>query len=222
MGILPNSYDVGLAKPPQREATFRRNVVRDSGTVPTPRKTPLGGFHGIGIGVIGGVGNVVEANEVTGSARYGIVVVPAIDREGPWVPANNRIAGNHVSGSGIADIAMSAGSGTGNCFAANIAAVLDPPDLGARCPAEGAGSQQAAATLALPPPQLDRDLPPAPPYRTMPVPGKQASMPADARAESVADLAWLVIPAALVVVGLAALGLLFRRRRGGPVSPSRG
>src|SRR5262245_54423877 len=81
VGILPNPYDVGLEPPPQREATFRRNVVRDSGTAATPRQTPLGGFEGVGIGVIGGVGDVIEANDVTGSARYGIVVVQAIDRD---------------------------------------------------------------------------------------------------------------------------------------------
>src|SRR5687768_4332808 len=48
-GILPNSYEVGLEPPPQREAIFRGNKVIGSGSVPTPRRTPLGGFHGIGI-----------------------------------------------------------------------------------------------------------------------------------------------------------------------------
>ncbi|MCI0344294.1 MAG: right-handed parallel beta-helix repeat-containing protein, partial [Chloroflexi bacterium] len=114
-GILPNSFDVGLAAPPQREATFRRNLVSGSGTVPTPRRTPLGGFAGIGIGIAGGVDNHVEDNEVSGSARYGIAVFTTVDRESSWVPSDNRVTGNLVSGSGTADLALAAGSGAGNC-----------------------------------------------------------------------------------------------------------
>lgn len=209
VGILPNSYDVGLEPPPQREATFRRNVVLGSGTSATPMATPLGGFRGIGIGIVGGIGNVVEGNEVTGSARYGIAIVPAIDREMAWVPTNNRISGNRVSGSSVADLAVAAGSGAGNCFEGNAAGVLDPPDLAAACSEVGRGSDAVAAALALPPPQLLVNLPSAPPFGSMPPPAEQASLPV----ERPLDLTSVAIPAAVLAFGLAALAVLFWRRR---------
>jgi len=220
VGILPNSYDVALQPPPQRGATFRRNIVRGSGTATTPRNTPLGGFRGIGIGIIGGVGNQVEANEVSGSSRYGIVIVPAIDRAMVWVPTDNRVTGNRVSGSGTADLALAAGSGAGNCFEGNVAASLDPERLAVACPAQG-GSDAVATALSLPPQQLLDGLPAAPEFGEMPAPTAQPSLPV-ARA---GDLLPIAIPAALLALGLLALAILFLRRRSGPrsgVSPSRG
>jgi hypothetical protein len=221
VGILPNSYDVGLEPPPQRGATFRRNTVRGSGTAATPRATPLGGFRGIGIGIIGGVGNLVENNEVMGSSRYGIVLVPAIDRDATWVPADNRVAGNRVAGSAVADLALAAGSGAGNCFEGNAAVLVDPPDLATACSNDRRGGSAAvAAALALPPPQLLDGLPEAPAYADMPAPGEQTSLPVDRPA----DLLWLVIPAAVLALGVVGLVLFWRRRSeaGGGVSPSRG
>jgi len=219
VGILPNSYDVGLQTPPQRDATFRHNVVRDSGRVATPRATPLAGFHGVGIGIIGGVGNLVTDNEVTGSARYGIVVVPAIDRDAVWVPSDNRVTGNRVSGSAVADLALAAGSGAGNCFEGNTALLVDPQDLGT-CSAATGGSDAVAAALAQPPPQLLDGLPSAPSYADMPPPAEQSTLPVDRPV----DVLWL-IPAVVLALGIAGLGFLFRRRRStaaGGVSPSRG
>jgi hypothetical protein len=178
VGILPNSFDVGIpdSPPPQRDAIFRGNVVTGSGTLPVPRQTPLGGYHGIGIGLIGTVNDLVELNEVTGSTRYGIVVVSAVDFETTWVPSGNRITNNVASGSGTADLALAGGSGAGNCFEDNEAATLDPADLTAACSVEGGGSAAVAAELVKPPPELQDGLPPAPPYTEMPEPPQQESM----------------------------------------------
>ena len=176
VGILPNSFDVGLAPPPQRAATIRGNVVTGSGTVPVPRQTPLGGYLGIGIGLIGGIDDLVELNEVTASTTFGIVVVPAVDRETIWVPSGNRVENNDVSGSGTADLALAAGSGAGNCFQANRAATVDPADLAGTCSLEDAGSDAVAASLVRPPPDLLVGLPPAPSYTDMPAPPPQPSM----------------------------------------------
>jgi Right handed beta helix region len=176
VGILPNSFDVGLATPPQRAAIFRGNVVTWSGTVPVPRQTPLGGYHGIGIGLIGAVDDLVELNEVTGSTRFGIVVVTSVDRATSWVPSGNRVTDNVVSLSGTADLALAGGSGVGNCFEGNQAATLDPADLAAACSVEGGGSAAVAAELRRPPPQLQDGLPPAPPYTDMPEPPQQDTM----------------------------------------------
>jgi hypothetical protein len=218
IGILPNSYDVGLQQPPQREATFRRNVVRGTGTAATPRDTPLAGFHGVGIGIIGGVGNVIEGNEVTGSGRYGIVVVPAVDRQTTWVPSNNRISANKVSGSVVADLAVAAGSGPGNCFEGNTGSIVDPADLAAACSTTG-GSDAVAAELAQAPPVMLEGLPSAPPYASMPAPGEQPTLPG----ADDGGFSWLAIPAVLLALGIAGLLLVFRRRRERDlVSPSRG
>ena len=176
VGILPNSFEVGLAPPPQRDAIFRGNVVTGSGTVPVPQQTPLGGYHGIGIGLIGTVDDVVELNEVTGSTRYGIVVVSAVDLATSWVPTGNRITNNVVSGSGTADLALAGSSGAGNCFEDNEAASLDPADLATACSVEGGGSAAVAAELMRPPPELLEGLPPAPPYAEMPEPPQQETM----------------------------------------------
>ena len=177
VGILPNSFDVALAPPPQHGATFRGNVITGSGSVPVPRSTPLGGYHGIGIGLAGAVDDVVEQNEVTGSTRYGIVVMATVDRGTNWLPSGNRITNNVVSGSGTADLAIASGGGANNCFEAdNQATTMDPAGLAGTCVGEGQGSDAVAAALVRPPPELQEGLPVAPNYATMPEPLPQENM----------------------------------------------
>lgn len=196
VGILPNSFDVGLAAPPQRGATIRGNVVKGSGSVPVAQQTPLAGYTGIGIGLIGVVDDLVEQNEVTGSSRYGIVVVATVDRAANWVPSGNRVSNNDVSGSGRADIALAAGSGAGNCFDDIRAATFDPPDLLGICSVAGAGSEAVAAELMRSPPDLMSGLPPSPPYTDTPMPPQQDSMldlpPASTATSPVVGLVTLV------------------------------
>lgn len=210
-GILPNSYDVALEPPPQRETIFRRNVVRGSGSVPTPRETPLGGFEGIGIGIAGGVDNLVEANQVSGSTRYGIAVFGTVDQTSTWLPSGNRITGNTVSTSGTADLALAGGSGAGNCFERNQASVVEPPDLASPCSAEGEGSAAVMDELVQPPPVLLEGLPEAPRYSDMPAPATQPTMPAEQPGIGPAA-------AVLAIVAVAGVGILIRRRVGRPVA----
>lgn len=179
VGILPNSFEVGLEPPPQRSAIFRKNVVTATGTVPTPRQTPLGGFHGIGIGVLGGNDNTIDDNDVTGSTRYGIAVFTAIDFSTQWVPSSNRVTGNTVAGSGLADLALAAGAGAGNCFEGNTAAVVVPATIAGACSEAGGGDPAVADEIVLPPPEMLAGLPPAPDYFTMPAAPAQPTMPVD-------------------------------------------
>lgn len=230
VGILPNSFEVGLEPPPQRDAIFRRNVVIGTGSVPAPRATPLGGFHGIGIGVLGGVGNLVEDNEVSGSSRYGIAVFTAVDVERTWVPADNRVTGNTVSTSGIADLALAGGAGAGNCFEANEAGTTLPASL-AGCSIDGAGDAAVAAVLVLPPPWMLDGLPPAPDYAAMPVPVAQPTMPENGTPEptiretnqpdrdggAIALLAWVIVSGGIAFVLVVGVLLILRRGiRAGP------
>jgi hypothetical protein len=214
IGILPNSFEVGLEPPPQRDAIVRHNVVIGSGSVPTPRATPLGGYHGIGIGVAGGVGNVIEGNEVTGSARYGIAVFTAVDRETPWVSADNSIKSNQVSSSGLADLALAAGSGANNCFTGNTAAVTLPVDLAAACSVLGAGDPTVAGNLNVAPPRLLEGLPEAPSYATMPAPPVQQTMAVgDATMNDVVLYLAAAVVAGVALVTLLAFGFTRLRRR---------
>ena len=214
VGILPNSFDVGLQPPPQAGAVFRANVVTDSGTVPTPRNTPLGGYAGIGIGVLGGVDNAVTDNDVTASARYGIAVLNTVDRDATWVSARNRISGNRVRGSGTADLALALGAGLQNCFDTNTVARSLPVSLAnGGCSAEGAGDAAVAAELVLSPPELLAGLPDAPDYRTMPPPDPQLTMPARLAGgvqPVVVQYLLVVAVGAAIVVAVVRLG----RRRG--------
>ena len=184
VGILPNSFDVGLEPPPQHDAIFRRNEVAGSGTVVTPRTTPLGGYHGVGIGIAGGQGNLVEDNVVRGSARYGIAVFTAIDRSSRWNPARNQVTGNRVSESGTADLALAGGIGNENCFQDNEAETALPEGIVDTCSRSGDSDPQVEADLVKPPPELLEGLPEAPSYAEMDRPGPQPTMPLEPPVEA--------------------------------------
>jgi len=223
-GILPNSYDVGKAPPPEERSTFTDNVVRDSGRAPVPLNTPLAGFWGLGIGIAGGNHNTVAANVIEGSARYGIAVYPTIQEEATWVPEGNEVADNTVSGSGIADLALSDGSGPGNCFRGNGHASALPAGLdAAECGAGATGSTRVGADLAVPPPVAEEAAASAvpffsnpPSYSEMPAPPPQRSLPDAAIADRSSGPDLLSILAAgaglALVLAAALLGPLRRRR----------
>jgi hypothetical protein len=212
-GILPNSYDVGIAEPPQRGGRFTGNVVRGSGTVDVPVNTPLSGFRGIGIGIAGGSDNVVMNNTVEDSTRYGIAVFSTVDAKNTWTPEGNRIASNDVRGSGVADLVLAAGSGEANCFEENRHDTALPPSLSGPCDASPAGSEEVAGELVLPPPQLaERDpaLERAPSYTEMKPPGAQPLLPGIEMGDDSGTLpfgvAAVVVGAALLVVRLSGRG----------------
>ena len=97
-----------------------------------------------------------------------------------WNPRDNRVVGNVVEDSRLADIAVGSlddVAGLGNCFADNTFATSAPLDLEALAPCEGEGSGDwtagdldlAALMLAEHPPSGD--------YKTTPEPEPQESMP---------------------------------------------
>jgi hypothetical protein len=186
-GIVPNSY-ANEANPPQERARIAGNTVTRTGTAPVPLNTPLAAFHGVGIAVAGGRGNVVTGNRVSGSVRYGIAVFPTAywipldprpqppGEHPPWRPAGNTVTGNTVEGSGLADLALAAGSGAANCFRGNHASTSAPAGLRSGCPK---GSADVAARLAGPFRQmLNRvyDLHGGVDYKRMPKPPPQPSL----------------------------------------------
>jgi Right handed beta helix region len=208
-GILPNSFDEE-ADPPQARATFERNVVRGSGSVPTPASDPLDGFGGLGIGLAGGQHDVVRGNRVVGSARYGIALFPTLQRGGRlWRPLGNRVTGNQVTGSGVADLAQSAGSSRGNCFAHNRVATSLPAAIERLLPCGAAttpalGDARVARDLAVPAPTAFAGSGPHPSYTAMPAPGPQPGLPPTAAPAS---------PEAGMLLAALAGALAPRRRR---------
>lgn len=189
-GIVPNTY-ANEALPPQARAMIMRNTVTRSGRAAVPIKTALAGFIGIGIAIAGGNANLVAGNRVTASERYGIAVFPTarfVDFSGgpepgpPWRPRGNTVWLNTVTGSGLADLALAAGVGRGNCFTRNRAALSAPRDL-PRPTCAGSSSKGdawVAAELTRPVRLMMRETirrrqPPS--YTSMPAPPAQTSMP---------------------------------------------
>jgi hypothetical protein len=167
----------------------------------------------MGIAVAGGVGNRVEGNTVTGSALYGIALYPTLQREGPaWAPADNRIEGNDVTGSGTADLAVSTGSGPGNCFAGNTFGTSLPAaieDAGA-CP-DGLpeGDPSVGAVLAVSPGEALERAGDRPDWRDGAEPPQQPQMPGvaapeppggSAQADVGAGAEWLLVLLAVLAV----------------------
>jgi hypothetical protein len=182
-GILPNSFDQE-AHPPQSGGTITGNTVLGSGTVPTPATDPLAGLTGLGIGIAGGVHNDVHDNVVTGSGRFGIAVFSTVqDDDRTWDPAGNAVRGNDVRGSGISDLALARGSGSGNCFAGNRFAKSLPERIeeGFPCdgPATAEGDRRVARELVIPTPLALARSGPRPPYTSMPEPEPQPGLPPD-------------------------------------------
>ena len=111
-----------------------------------------------------------------------------------WNPRENRVVGNVVEDSRLADIAVGSLddiSGLGNCFAENVFATSAPLDLEALAPCEGEGSggdwQAGALDLVA---LMTAVAPPSGDYKVTPVPGPQPTMPdaADAPARPATDV----------------------------------
>jgi Phospholipase_D-nuclease N-terminal len=122
-GIMPNALETdGTAG---HDVLIAGNLVHDN----DEREAPAGALQyrafGIGIGIAGGSGNLVEGNVVAGQERFGIAVFPTLDRT-PSATSDNIVRDNRVFGSGTADLALSAPS-AGDCFEDNDFSTSLPP-----------------------------------------------------------------------------------------------
>lgn len=127
-GIVPNTLD-SQRYPPSRGATIAGNLVESNGNLDAPRLEINWAGIGNGILLAGGVDHEVRDNVVRDHPGYGIAVSPNLDRNF-WPAGGNEIRDNHVSGSGLADLAVAAPSRDGgDCFAGNEAGRTVPRDL---------------------------------------------------------------------------------------------
>ena len=190
-GIVPNTY-ANEALPPQARTTIVGNTISNSGRARVPIRTALAGFVGIGIAIAGGNENSIHGNRVTQSERYGIAVFAtarfvtfdpnAVEPGPPWRPHGNQIVRNTVSGSGWADLALAAGSGSGNCFAANTAGRTLPRGLQTPgCSQVSATGDRGVASVVMAPVRrmfaetIRRRRPPA--YTSLSAPAAQRNLP---------------------------------------------
>jgi plastocyanin len=179
-GIVPNTLDSELY-PPQRETTIVGNWVHDNNNVEAPAKDIQYAALGTGILLAGGLSNVVAQNLVEGHDAYGIAAVPLLDRNF-WITGGNRVEGNTVRGSGLADVAFGAPSSGANCFAGNSFRTSLPPAIEAVAgcgfaPTWGAGGDlSVTATLLGRFAEVEGGDFPRGDWRTQPAPPPQDSM----------------------------------------------
>jgi hypothetical protein len=217
-GIVPNSGSYELCYP-GRESVLVGNTVHDNNYLDGPGIDVSLLAQGNGILVAGSVNNTIERNLVFDHDRTGIAMVPfpeddasdvpppeseldvpceeTRDDELPadapgfvlWNATGNRVVGNVVSGSAVADLASATledpangitNESLDNCFSDNEHTTTAPLDLEALAPCDGAGSGGDFSAGALDLPALIAEAPPAPPedaWKTTPVPDAQETMP---------------------------------------------
>jgi hypothetical protein len=220
--IMPNSFDGQRAPAPQRGSVVAGNTIRDSGTVDVPANTPLAGFYGVGIAILGGHENVIEDNTISGSTTYGIALIPSFQIAGIYQAERNTIRDNSVSDSGTADLGVTEGS-IDNCFASNTFATSLPANIedamacgGAIGP--GAPEMLEADDIGVPIPVALERLGERPDYKQMPEPDPQPGMPNPEAAGVIVapDQGPLLLVTGLALVLAVLVGALFLiRARGG-------
>lgn len=127
LGIGPNTLDRELL-PPQKSIVIKKNLVYDNNNLDAPSKKLEIPSIGNGIGVLGGLENIVDGNVVFNHNNYGILVTMNID-ENLWISNHNQIRNNTVFSSGRGDMALSGPVNVGNCFENNSYHVSSPPML---------------------------------------------------------------------------------------------
>jgi len=182
-GIVPNTLDSELLAP-QRGQTIVGNWVHDNNNRSAPAKPGTYSAFGIGLVVAGGTDNVISRNRVESHENYGVAVLPNLDQN-LWISGGNRVEGNVVRGSGIADLSMGAPAAGGNCFEENVFGTSLPPaiELVAGCGfAIGGGEPSVSLDLLGRIAQAVANDFPRGDWRTQPEPPPQPQMPGAATA----------------------------------------
>lgn len=194
-GITPNTLD-SEENPPQVDIVITNNYVHGNQNLDAPYKDPaFASVYGVGIADMGGDKNIIENNRVEDHEYFGILVqpIPGIGSSEEPIPINptgnvyrgydNKVRNNEVSGSGLADLAMGAPAGTGNCFAGNTFGTSLPAAIETLHPCSGPTLSEAgggdpavtsviAANFAL---AASGERPPGD-WKTQPIPPPQPTM----------------------------------------------
>jgi hypothetical protein len=183
-GIVPNTLDSQHFTPQSEGTVIRGNVLANNGNPETPSYGIAGAIIGHGVAIAGGTDNLIEGNEFAGNTDYGVVIHPLPD-DNLWLPEDNVVRDNVFSDTGLADLALAAGSGTGNCFEGNDHSVslpvmieqthaCDDPSLS---DAPAVGDPVVLSTLAAAFAQASAGIDGRPGYEGMPDAPDEAGMP---------------------------------------------
>lgn len=110
---------------PQRGNVVVGNLISDNAEPQSPAHVE-GGF-GIGVGISGGVENLIERNRIAGNPRAGVVFANAED-----LPAtNNAVLDNILASNGvdIANLSATRAAASGNCVRSDAAYATAPAEL---------------------------------------------------------------------------------------------
>jgi hypothetical protein len=183
-GIVPNSLD-SQRDPPQRGGTLiTGNTIVNNGNPNVPGSGIAGAIMGHGVAIAGGWDNVIEDNVIQGNAKYGVVLFPMPDSN-VYLPENNTVRNNVMGYNELADLALAAGSGQGNCFEGNTFQRSAPALIEEGWPCSGdrlnmvpvAGDPVVAAVLVRDLAETVGEIRQRPDYATTPVPPRQPTMP---------------------------------------------
>jgi plastocyanin len=160
-GITPNTLD-SEENPPQADIVITNNYVHGNQNLKAPYKDPaFAAVYGMGIANMGGDNDVIENNRVENHKYFGIVVqpIPGLGPSADPIPVmptgnlyranNNAVRNNHVSGSGVADLALGAPSGAGNCFSGNTFSTSLPAAIETLYACGSAGSSVGGGDAAV-------------------------------------------------------------------------
>ncbi len=134
---------------PQKANLVAGNVITDNVSEDSPRQED-GGF-GVGIGISGGLDNVVAKNVVSGNPRAGVLIANTEDLPA----AGNRFLANTFAANGVdvANVSADRAPATDNCADDGAALTTLPEGLFAPCASgDGAAPQVAVTADALPGP----------------------------------------------------------------------
>jgi hypothetical protein len=126
-GIVPATLDADAAAP-QRDMVIAGNSVHDNNATAAGTQGRMSPTLGAGIVVTGGVDNLIASNLVQNHDGYGIAVLPNLDHA-LWITTGNEVRDNVVRSSGLADLALGAPAGGGDCFSGNTAGRTTPPAI---------------------------------------------------------------------------------------------
>jgi hypothetical protein len=184
-GIVPNSFD-GELLPPVERNTLVGNLIHDNGYPPFPFKGAQWTAQGFGIALPGVTDSLVARNRILNSSVSGITIFPFVDAN-VWMASGNRVVGNVIDGTFLADLNRGGPSGPDNCFAGNDPDYTMPPVLELKQPCEGLrfpalwelGSISGQFGRLI---EYNLGLPEAVDFADMPYPDDQPQMPGGADA----------------------------------------
>lgn len=186
-GIVPNSLVTGAggtgpdeytgATAPQTAMRIEGNEVVANSNAGAPTLDFGDMAFGTGILVAGGTENVIVDNTVRDHANFGIGLVLMFHRGEVFLPRDNVVRDNTVSGSTRADLALGAPNGGGNRFSSNDAASSRPRNLDGGGFGTGVGDLWVTLALFQQFVKSEFDDYPRGDWRTAPEPDPQPTMP---------------------------------------------